>query len=126
MNDKSYLSIMKRVCLECGIEIHGRRDKKFCTDQCRNDFNNKNNADSTNYIRNVNRILRKNRRILAEICPEDKKRAQKDYLLRKGLVFDYCTNIYTTKDGRIYYYCYDYAYSHLDNDWYLIVKKKEE
>ncbi len=117
---------MKRTCLECGMEIHGRRDKKFCTDQCRNDYNNKNNSDANNYIRNVNRILRKNRKVLMEVCGKaEKKKAQREYLLKKGLQMDYTTNTYTTKEGKTYFFCYDYGYLPLDRDWVMIVKKKE-
>ena len=52
--------------------------------------------------------------------------ANKDKLQRLGFQFKYLTHIYTTKTGKTYYYCYDYGYLPLDNDWFLIVKKKEE
>lgn len=114
---------MEQLCLECGEKVSGRIDKKFCDDQCRNTYNNRQNRDGNNYIRNVNNILRKNRRVLAELV--DKGRATKDELLLKGLNFNYYTNTYTTKDNRTYYYCYDYAYLELEGDWYAIVKRKE-
>ena len=56
-----------RTCIECGRSFQGRSDKKFCTDACRNHFNNKQNADQMNYIRSVNNTLRKNRRILENL-----------------------------------------------------------
>ena len=43
---------MKRTCSECGDNIVGRIDKKFCCDACRNSFNNRVNKDSKNLIRN--------------------------------------------------------------------------
>ena len=43
-----------KTCLECGEKIVGREDKKFCSDSCRNAYNNKINKDSTNYMRNIN------------------------------------------------------------------------
>ena len=63
---------MKRKCEECGDEFVGRADKKFCSDQCRSAFNNRLNKDATNFMRNINNILRKNRRILAELNPSGK------------------------------------------------------
>ena len=33
-------------CLECSEKIVGREDKKFCSDGCRNSYNNKINKDS--------------------------------------------------------------------------------
>ena len=57
---------------------------------------------------------------------EETAKANKDKLMRLGFQFKYFTHVYTTKTGKIYYYCYDYGYLPLDNDWYLIVKKKED
>ena len=57
---------MKNKCLECGEPVIGRIDKKFCSDYCRNTFNNKVNKESKNLIRNINNRLRKNHRVLTE------------------------------------------------------------
>lgn len=79
-------------------------------------------------MRNVNNALSKNRRILEELLPEGEETAKttQDKLLQKGFLFKYVTHLYTTKTGKTYYYCYDYGYLPLDNDWYLIVRRKEE
>ncbi len=114
---------MQRKCLDCGEPIVGRVDKKFCSDQCRNNYNNKQNRDSTNYIRKVNSILRKNRRILKELNPENKVTVHKDKLLKKGFDLSYFTNTYITKTGKIYYFCYDEGYLPIDNNFYALVKK---
>ena len=37
---------MSKVCPECGEKIIGRVDKKFCSDYCRNAFNNKSKQGS--------------------------------------------------------------------------------
>jgi len=116
---------MEKKCLECGDEIFGRVDKKFCGDQCRNLYNNKLNGQNTNYIRNINRILKKNRNIMESLCPNEKSKVKKDKLLSLGFKFNYFTNIYETKEGRRYYYCYDFAYLQLDENWYALVKKKD-
>ncbi len=58
---------MKKNCLECGEPFSGRIDKKFCSDYCRNSFNNKINKESKNLIRNINNRLRKNHRLLSEL-----------------------------------------------------------
>ena len=58
---------MSKTCLECNEKIVGREDKKFCSDACRNAYNNKINKDSTNYMRNVNNKLLKNYRILLDL-----------------------------------------------------------
>jgi hypothetical protein len=115
---------MKKRCLECTDEFIGRADKKFCCDGCRSSYNNKLNSDTTNFVRNINNILRKNRRILAELNPNGKSKTHKDKLLEKGFKFSYFTNIYKTKAGKIYYFCYDQGYLPLDNGWMALVVKK--
>jgi hypothetical protein len=111
-------------CLECEKLLAGRVDKKFCSDMCRNSYNNRLNSDSYNVIRNMNNQLRKNRRILEELCPEEKSRAAKTTLLAKGFDFHLITSIRPTLKGNIYHFVYDYGYLELENDYYLIVKDK--
>jgi len=114
---------MERTCPECNDKIRGRADKKFCSDSCRNTYNNSLNKDNKNLVRNINNRLRKNYRILEKINTEDKTKTTKDRLLRMGFSFDYFTSIYTTKAGATYFYLYDQGYLSLDNDFYLLVKK---
>ncbi|MBS1622173.1 MAG: DUF2116 family Zn-ribbon domain-containing protein [Bacteroidetes bacterium] len=117
-------------CLFCGKPLKGRADKKFCDDYCRNNYNNQQKAKSnySSIVRNINNALLKNRKILESLLPqgEETTKANKDKLQRLGFQFKYLTLLYTTKTGKTYYYCYDYGYLPLDNDWFLIVRKKEE
>ncbi|WP_405267915.1 hypothetical protein [Cellulophaga sp. Ld12] len=116
---------MEKLCPECGEKIIGRVDKKFCSDYCRNSFNNKLNKDSKNLIRNINNRLRKNHRILESFSLKDGKTKTTRYkLLDKGFDFEIFTSIYTTKKGTIYYFVYDLGYLPLDNDYYMIVKRE--
>ncbi len=117
--------IEKRSCLECGEKISGRQDKKFCSDSCRNSYNNRMNSDTNNFVRNVNNILRKNRRILAELNPRGKAKVHRDKLLEQGFKFSYYTNVYRTKAGKEYRFCYEQGYLELDNDWYALVIRQE-
>ena len=110
-------------CPECGEKIIGREDKKFCSDGCRNSFNNKINKDSNNFMRNINNKLRRNYRILMELNTDGKSKTTKNKLLSKGFDFDYFTNILHTKTGNTYHFLYDQGYLSLDNDFYMLVKK---
>ena len=87
----------KRKCLECNETFNGRADKKFCSDLCRNAHNNKLNSDQVNYVRNINNILRKNRRIIEDLLPEETSTVSQQKLVDKGFNFNYYTNITTTK-----------------------------
>ena len=117
-----------RSCLACNKSVRGRTDKKFCDDYCRNAFNNQLKADSNNMVRNINNALRKNRRILEELLPANEKmiKIKQEKLLQQGFLFKYFTHIYTNQKGNVYHFCYEYGYLHLDNNWCLVVKRKEE
>ncbi len=114
-----------KICMACSKPVKGRSDKKFCDDYCRNVYNNELKSDANNYIRNINNGLRKNRRILEECLPagEEMAKTTKEKLLQKGFQFKYLTHTYTNKKGNVYYFCYDYGYLPLENDWYLVVKR---
>lgn len=114
----------KRTCTECGESFNGRVDKKFCSDLCRNGFNNKLNSDSTNYVRNITNILRKNRRIINELLPEETAKVSQQKLMDKGFNFNYFTNITTTKTGKNYVFCYEFGYLPIEGNYYLLVKRK--
>ena len=127
MEEKSVkkAKIQEKVCLECGTKIIGRADKKFCSDQCRVSYNNRLNSNETNFMRNVNNVLRKNRRILIELNTSGKSKVTGDILHRQGFDFNLFTSTYTTKEGAIYHYCYEQGYLQVDKNWYLLVVKKE-
>ncbi len=111
-------------CLECGEKIIGRSDKKFCNDACRNAYNNKQNKDSTNLMRNVNNKLRKNYRILVETNTDGKTKITRSKLESLGFDFDYFTNLKVYKNGSEYKFIYDYGYKLLEDDFVLIVKNQ--
>ncbi len=109
-------------CLECNEPFQGRSDKKFCSDYCRNTYNNKVNKDSKNLIRNTNNHLRKNYRILSQLNTTGKTKVSRIKLLQQNFDFNLFTSIYTTKTGNIYHYVYDQGYLQLENDYFLLVK----
>jgi len=115
---------MKKNCLECGEPFNGRVDKKFCSDYCRNTFNNKVNKESKNLIRNINNRLRKNHHFLAKINTTGKTKVTRRKLLDGNFDFSFFTSIYTTKTGNTYYYIYDQGYLALENDTYLLIRKE--
>ena len=99
----------ERKCIECEMKLAGRRDQKFCSDYCRNTYN----------------ILRKNRRILASLNPNGKKTVDGITLAEEGFNFHYYTNVYTTRTGSTYYFCYEQGYLKMDDDKYMLVLKQD-
>ncbi|MGB0805181.1 MAG: hypothetical protein ACPGRC_00735 [Salibacteraceae bacterium] len=117
---------MQNTCLECKDPIKGRADKKFCSDACRNTYNNKFTRDSTNLMRNVNRILRKNRSILEKLNPKGKAKTTKKTLIANGYNFKYHTSTYTNKAGKTYFFNYEQGLLPLDNDFYALVVQNQD
>lgn len=113
------------MCLECENPVFGRVDKKFCSDACRNAYNNRANSSTTKLMRQINKTLVKNRRILMELNPNGKKKTHRDRLLKKGFDFDFFTNSYTTKAGDTYHFCYEQGYLELDEGYVLLVERNE-
>jgi hypothetical protein len=118
----------QKVCLTCEKPLRGRADKKFCNDYCRNTYNNHLKSTSNNLVRNINYALGKNRRILEGLLPEgeDTAKTHKEKLQHLGFQFRYFTHSYTTRTGKVYFYCYDHGYMPLENDWFLVVRAKGE
>jgi hypothetical protein len=106
------------VCLECQEPIKGRIDKKFCSDYCRNTYNNSVAKDSKNLVRNINNRLKKNYKILSELNTTGKTKVSRTKLYDKGFDFQLFTSIYQTKTGNTYFYVYDEGYLALENEWF--------
>ena len=115
----------KKKCRECGSLIIGRIDKRFCSDQCRNTFNNRLNGDVTRYIRNINNALRRNRRILMALNLQGKTKIARDVLIAEGFDFNHVTSIVAGKAGPKYFYCYEQGYLPIKKDCFLLVVKKQ-
>ena len=112
-----------RKCLECYEQLRGRADQKFCSDQCRSAYNNRQYLDTHNVINAINRILKKNYFILSSLQSEGKYTTSKIDLQRKGYRFDYFTCTSTSRSNRVNYYCYDQGYHENENNKITLVKQ---
>ncbi|HLP12012.1 MAG TPA: hypothetical protein VK177_08785 [Flavobacteriales bacterium] len=120
------MSTVSLTCIECGTQFKGRSDKKFCTDQCRSSYNNKQNSDANSIMKNINHSLRKNRRILSSLLDDGKDKIGKDKLVQKGFNFSYFTHSFTSKSGKQYQFWYDHGLMQMDNGGYFIVRDRKE
>lgn len=125
VNNRCMPEAHEKRCGECGKMIVGRIDKRFCSDQCRNTYNNRLNRDRTSHVRNTNNALRKNRRILMELKSRGRKKISRGKLLSRGFDFTLMTSMDIRKEGVRCYYCYDQGYLPVENDYFLLVVKKE-
>lgn len=110
-----------RICLDCGEKLRGRSDKKFCNDQCRNNYNNRLNRETNIYVRNIHNLLRRNRKILLELFESGKTKVHRDALIISGYSFGFFTHMVEPERGPVCWYCYEYGFSELENDYIRIV-----
>jgi len=71
----------------------------------------------------VNRILKKNYFILAELNSKGKTTALKSDLQKKGYRFDYFTCTCTARNSRTNYFCYDQGFRELENNKVTLVQR---
>jgi predicted nucleic acid-binding Zn ribbon protein len=96
-------------CEACGKPLSGRIDKKFCDDQCRATFNNRNKRPHEQNMQRVNAQLRRNRTILKSLCPVGKATVRREVMDEMGFSFGYFTSLHG-KHPKVYFLCYDYAF----------------
>ena len=115
----------EKLCLNCMELIRGRSDKKFCGDHCRSNYNYKRTGvDHLNFVRSVNRTLKKNRRILKYLIKNGKTRVPRKSLVDRGFNFSYHTSIHETAQRSRYFLCYDVGYLSLDDSEVLLVSRE--
>lgn len=121
------MEIRKKVCKECGEALVGRTDKRFCSDACRNLFHYHANNAPINYVRNVVNILKRNRRVLSELNKgqDGKAKVHREKMVERGYNFLYHTNIYRTKAGNTYVFCFEHGYLELSESWFMLVRRDE-
>jgi len=111
-------------CLACGSPVRGRIDKRFCDDACRSGFHNQKHREQDAFVSKINRILKRNRKILAGYHDRSLQPILLRKLLEDGFLFGYCTHIehIEGKKGLISF-CYDYGYKTLNKTQVEIVFK---
>ncbi len=113
---------MKKKCIDCGIPLIGRSDKKFCSDMCRNAYHNKFNGYRNALMRHVNSKLRKNRKILCELLRSEKNKLSKEELSINGFDWQFFTEETKLESG-VWRFCYDYGISYINNETVQIISK---
>lgn len=114
-----------KTCLLCDEPLRGRKDQLYCSTQCRIEHHNHMNRDTSKFMTNINNLLRKNHRILQRINREGTTKIAKVTLLDEGFNFNYFTNEYVTRNGKVYRFVYDQGYLALENGIFAIVHKHE-
>lgn len=101
---------MEQVCKRCGAALHGRTDKKFCSDECRNDWHNDRRRQREKEFRKVNRMLAGNWRILSRKFHSGKRKVKMEELEAENFNFSVYTRVRRKFPGVRIYSCYNLAY----------------
>ncbi len=101
----------RRRCLECNELIKGRSDKKYCSVYCKSSYHYRKNLErDDNMFVLIDKILKKNRRILKEFNKAGKSIVRKDVLLEEGFNPKYFTHYWKGKSNNLYLFCYEYGF----------------
>lgn len=103
--------MVNRKCPSCEQIIVGRSDKKYCSDQCRSIANKSLRLSAESIIQSTNKILRKNRTILKNLCPIGKAVVRKEVLDAMQYDVNVFSSTYKTRKNQVYYFCYDYGFT---------------
>lgn len=57
--------------------------------------------------------------------PTGKNKVSHEKLVQQGFNFHHFTSTYKTREGALYFYCYEQGYLPIEKDCYLLVVKKE-
>ena len=80
-------------CLDCGAELEGRADKKFCSDHCKSSYHYERSKSRTaSLFKTIDAQLKKNRRLLKLYNRAGKATVRKDVLIDKGFNPRYFTH----------------------------------
>jgi len=98
-------------CLNCNEELEGRVDKKFCNSYCKSAYHYESNKQKeSSFFVQVDKQLRKNRRILKEYNKSGLSTIRKEKLIQTGFNPNYFTHYWKNKKGEVYLFCYEYGF----------------
>lgn len=110
-----------KACKECGTIIKGRSDKVYCSDICRNTYNNTVNQQLNRKITEINAILRKNYVILNQLRADGKTIISRQQLVMKGFNFGFMTHQSMGVSGELYTFCYHLGYYQKDSAHFVLI-----
>ena len=78
------------------------------------------------YMRKINKILRQNRRILADLTPDEKNYVSRIRLEDRGFNFSYFTHTRPARQEGFYTFCYEYGYIEIKQDLFLVFEREDK
>lgn len=102
-------------CWQCGKQLYGRSDKKFCDSQCRNHFHNQRHSELNRVSRVVTGHIRSNYHVLNDLIRTGHTQAAFEELALYGFDNHYHTSSFFNDEGQLVRNVYDVQYIILDD-----------
>lgn len=107
-------------CRQCGINLQGRIDKKFCNDSCRTLYHNQRQAPPM-HVREINQALMRNRQIILELLGENRTTlCSKKQLFNLGFSAQFFTGSRESISKSMIRYCYETGFLRVGSESYLL------
>ncbi len=97
---------LQQKCIKCGLSFKGRLDKKFCTEQCKSDFNNRKawkrrrkRKRKEEITGSIHKILWRNRKILLKLLDEGTTEILESDLEDLGFRINFITHFEVREEG---------------------------
>jgi predicted nucleic acid-binding Zn ribbon protein len=122
----NYERAEKIPCLECETILFtgSRKDKKFCDDNCRTDYHNRQKEFDAEETKKIDEALKQNRKILQRLIGDENEIiVTRSKLENFGYDFKYATHTVVSKHKQnVFTFCYNYGYRFIDEQECKIVK----
>lgn len=111
---------MKKTCKHCDKEFKPSRfDKKYCSEKCKNTYNNRNKSKAYHITKPINDILWSNRNILRSFYRE--QLVHINQLKRAGFDYNYTTHQYKSDENIKVTFCYDFGIQKINSNTLKII-----
>jgi hypothetical protein len=114
----------RRLCPYCGKEFFDRKNRIYCCEQCKQDFNNQKAAKKRQRISLEIRAYSNNTEFLHDHCNEDEVQIDFSYAKERGFNFNGpYKNVKDFQDGSDWYKVGKFAYRTIPEKNKMIIKK---
>lgn len=116
-----------KVCPSCKKEFNGRRNKKFCSIPCKNQYHNEEYRDANKTVFSVNKVLSKNRIILKNLYEIYRSSPiSTEILAAHGFNDKFHTHLFSAPSGEKYTMIYELGYKTSIDNQIQIVELQED
>ena len=112
-------------CSICGDELTGRSDKKFCDHRCKNEYHRRRKEQHLPFSNSIDQLLHRNWVVLQEWADKigtKKFFVPKAALSKAGFHTKYYTTSKSNKQGKTYYYVYNYGWMDFSEKEMMVIK----